>query len=222
MAVSEREGYTRLGIWASMIGLFATLSYVGRYAVEDQVDDPLYLWSSAVGGAIQFAFVLTIVLALTAGRPARETLALRRPRSWRRAAALLFSLLVVLVVASAALAQVASPGEEQGLAPDEWDGSRAAPFAANFVVVGLLAPVVEELAFRGLGFSLLARFGRWAAIVGVGLAFALAHGLLIGLPLLFLFGAGLAYIRSETGSVYPGIAFHALYNCGALVLSVAT
>ena len=219
--MTERDGYTRLGIWASMIGLFAALSYVGRYAVEDRVEDPLYLWSSAVGGAIQFGFVLTVVLALTAGRSAREMLALRRPHSWGRAAGLLVVLLVGLIAASVAVAQFADPGEEQGLAPERWDASRAAPFAANFVVVGLMAPVVEELTFRGLGFSLLARFGRWIAIAGVGVAFALAHGLLVGLPLLFLFGAGLAYIRSETGSVYPGMVFHAVYNCGALVLAVA-
>ena len=218
--MSEREGFTRLALWTSMIGLFAVLSYVGRYAVEEQVEDPLYRWSSAVGGAIQFGFVLAVVFALTAGRPMREWLALRRPRSWRVAVGLLLVLLFALILASAGVAQFANPGEEQGLAPDEWDSSRAAPFAANFVVVGLLAPVVEEITFRGLGFSLLARFGRWVAIIGVGLAFALAHGLLVGFPLLFLFGAGLAYIRSETDSVYPGIAFHSFYNCGALLLAV--
>ena len=36
--------------------------------------------------------------------------------------------------------------------------------------------------FRGLGYSLLEPFGRWAAIVVVGVVFGLAHGLIEALP----------------------------------------
>ena len=118
-------------------------------------------------------------------------------------------------------ALVGDPGEEQGLTPDDWDGSRAFAFAGNLAVVGIAAPVVEELLFRGLGFSLLERYGRWPAILAIGIAFALWHGLVLALPLLFAFGAGLAYMRSRTGSVYPGIVFHALFNALQVALAVS-
>jgi membrane protease YdiL (CAAX protease family) len=80
--------------------------------------------------------------------------------------------------------------------------------------------VVEELMFRGEGFALLGRYGRWVAIVGTALAFGLGHGLLLGLPILVVFGLGLALLRDRTGSVYPGIALHALFNGVALIAAV--
>ena len=57
-------------------------------------------------------------------------------------------------------------------------------------------------------------------ILGTALAFALGHGLIIGLPALLAFGIGLAWLRDRTGSVYPGIALHALFNGAALIVAV--
>ena len=81
-------------------------------------------------------------------------------------------------------------------------------------------PFVEELTYRGLGYSLLERFGRWPAIISVGLLFGLAHGLVESLPVLAFFGAVLAWIRSRTGSVYPGMILHSLFNLLALIVAV--
>jgi membrane protease YdiL (CAAX protease family) len=83
-----------------------------------------------------------------------------------------------------------------------------------------VAPVVEELLFRGLGYSLLERYGRWVAILLVGVTFALGHGLVEGFPELALFGCALAWLRSRTDSVYPGMLVHALFNAIALVAAV--
>src|SRR5438876_1112872 len=82
-----------------------------------------------------------------------------------------------------------------------------------------LAGVLEELTFRGLGYTLLSRYGQWTAIVLVGVIFGLAHGLVEALPILAFFGMGLCYLRVKTGSVYPGMLVHAGFN--ALVLSIA-
>jgi membrane protease YdiL (CAAX protease family) len=105
--------------------------------------------------------------------------------------------------------------------PKTWHPAHAAPFVANFIVVAIVAPVVEELTFRGLGYRLLEPFGRWVAILGVGLAFGLAHGLVEALPILAAFGAGLAYVRMRTGSVYPGMLVHATFNGLVLIVAVA-
>ena len=47
--------------------------------------------------------------------------------------------------------------------PDAWDSSRAAPFLANALVVVLVAPFVEELLYRGLGYEppRCRSSGRW-------------------------------------------------------------
>jgi diaminopimelate decarboxylase len=85
-----------------------------------------------------------------------------------------------------------------------------------------VAPFVEELTFRGVGYSLLARYGRWTSILIVGACFALDHGLVQAFPELFIFGCALAWLRSNTTSVFPGLLLHATFNSIALVAAVAT
>ena len=217
--MSEQSG-GRLTGWATVIGILAALGYASRFSGEKTPKDVLYHWDTFVGGLIQFLLLLVLMLAVAWGLSKREAFALRRPRSWRRAFGIMLVVAFVVVVVSAILEPVLHPDKEQGLAPTRWEPAHAGAFAANFVVVALLAPVVEELTFRGLGFTLLERFGRPAAIALVGLAFGLAHGLVDGLPLLFLFGAGLAYLRSRTESVYPGMVVHVLYNSLVLLIAV--
>src|SRR4029078_6554188 len=71
-----------------------------------------------------------------------------------------------------------SPSNEQGLTPTGWEPKHAAAFAANVALFAFVAPVVEELTFRGLGQSLLRFLGRWPSILLVGVAFGATHGLL--------------------------------------------
>jgi membrane protease YdiL (CAAX protease family) len=111
-------------------------------------------------------------------------------------------------------------GREQGLTPTAWEPSHAGAYIANAVVVAGLAPIVEELTYRGLGYSLLERYGRSVAIVTVGLCFALDHGLVQAFPELAIFGCALAWLRMRTTSVYPGMLLHATFNGIALAAAV--
>jgi membrane protease YdiL (CAAX protease family) len=128
--------------------------------------------------------------------------------------------LVAIWAASAALAPFLDASEEQGLVPDEWDSSRIGAFAAFFVVVAVVAPVVEEHTYRGLGFTLLAPYGAWVAILVTGVLFGAAHGLVAGLAVLSIFGVVVAWLRSRTDSVYPPMLLHGVFNGTALILSV--
>jgi membrane protease YdiL (CAAX protease family) len=92
-----------------------------------------------------------------------------------------------------------------------------APFVLNGLVVSFAVPFAEELFYRGLGVRALGFLGKWAAIVGTALAFALAHGLLVGIPALGFFGLALAWVRWQTESVWPGFIAHALYNGTGIV-----
>jgi membrane protease YdiL (CAAX protease family) len=58
------------------------------------------------------------------------------------------------------------------------------------------------------------------AIVGTGVIFGLAHGLVLALPILVGFGIGLAWLRSRSESVYPGMVLHGLFNAASLALGV--
>jgi len=113
-------------------------------------------------------------VVLIAGRGnLRELLALRRPTSWWRA-----GLSGVLVVVGTGLLLVLLPflqtSEEQGLEVG-WDPDRALPFVLNAAIIVLVSPIIEELTYRGLGFTLLERFGQGWAIALTGLTFALSH-----------------------------------------------
>jgi len=58
------------------------------------------------------------------------------------------------------------------------------------------------------------------AILITGLAFGLGHGLVLGLPVLAFFGITLAWLRWQTGSVYPGMIVHGTFNGLALLAVV--
>lgn len=185
------------------------------------VGDLLYRWSTVVGGAVQYALILALVLFIARGL-APAVLGLRPPSSWRGAAGWIAASIVAIWVIGAALNPFLEAGEEQGLVPQDWDPDRAAAFAANFVVVALVAPVVEELTYRGLGFAAVQQFfGGGAAVVVTSLAFGLAHGLVIALPVLAIFGLILGWLRLRTSSLYPPIILHAIFNGAALLASVA-
>lgn len=210
----------KLVAWWILVGIQILLAYSTRLSEGKPPTDAVYRYGLAVSGLIQYGIVLTVVLVIAHGR-VRELLALRRPQSWVKAGWLSLALLVGIYVLTVVLAPILKPGEEQGLTPSGWDPSRAGAFAASFAVIVLVGPLVEELTYRGLGYSLLAPTSSLGAILVVGLAFGLAHGLVAALPILAAFGAGLAALRARTGSVYPCVLVHGAFNAVALIVSVA-
>ncbi len=212
----------RLVGWAILVGALAAIAYAANLADSaDTPDDILFRWSTAVGGLIQYAIILALVLVIARGI-APATLGLRRPASVRGALGRIGIALASIWVIGAVLNVFLQAGKEQGLVPHAWDPGHAAPFVANFVVVAGVAPVVEELTYRGLGFAAVAdTFGATAAVFVTAIAFGLAHGLVVALPVLTIFGLILAWLRLTTGSIYPTIALHALFNGVALLAAVA-
>jgi membrane protease YdiL (CAAX protease family) len=208
----------RLVAWLTLVGFLILIAYAQRLASGKPDNDVLYEYSTAVGSAAAYGVILLIVVAIAGFRA--DLLALRRPQSWPRALGLALVVVVGTFVVLAFMEPVLHGGEEQGLTPPEWEAAHAGAFAANFVVVAGVAPVVEELTYRGLGFSLLAPFGRWFAILAVGILFGLSHGLLNALPELALFGCALAWIRAQTRSVFPGMFVHATFNAISLIAAV--
>ena len=162
-----------------------------------------------------------ILLLIARGLPLRDAFGLRAPRSWGVALGLVPLALLSIWIASAIYAQFLDAGDEQGLVPEDWDSSRAGAFAAYFVAVAVLAPIVEELMYRGLGFRLLAPYGLWVAILATGLLFGAAHGLLIGFPILSLFGILSAGCARRPRASTRACIVHAIFNATALTVSVA-
>jgi membrane protease YdiL (CAAX protease family) len=210
-----------LAAWTSFVVVFASLSYAIRFTEGKPDKNVLYEWSTVANGLVQYAILALIVYAIAGLGARRQLLALRRPTSWWIAAGIGVAIGIGMSILTAALGPLLHPGREQGVTPDVWEPKHAWAYVANGVVICVVAPIVEELAFRGLGYSVLVPFGKWTAILLVGLSFGLAHGLVEALPFLAAFGAGLAYLRSRVDSVYPGMIVHGLFNATALAVAVA-
>ena len=88
--------------------------------------------------------------------------------------------------------------------------------AALLVGAVVVAPVFEELAFRGLFYATLRRrLGVGAAAAVTAGVFALAHGYgVTGFATVFTSGLLWAWAYERTGSLLPGIGAHALNNLG--------
>jgi hypothetical protein len=205
----------KLAGWLGLIGALSALNYASRFTEGKPPRNALYQYGTAFSGLVFYAIILAVVLLVARGLP-RSELGLRAPASWKRALGLALVVLIALLIAEVILESVLHGAREQGLEPPHWEPERAAPFAFNAAVIVLVAPPIEELAFRGLGFALLRPLSVVLAVVATALAFAAAHGLVSGFPALFLFGLAVAFLRARTRSLYPGMVLHACFNAAAL------
>ncbi len=91
----------------------------------------------------------------------------------------------------------------------------------GYVAIGLLAPLSEEIVFRGAILkSLLGveRLGAWGAIALSAVFFSLAHFNPAQMPHAFLIGLLLGWMYWRTGSILPGVAYHWANNSAAYIL----
>jgi membrane protease YdiL (CAAX protease family) len=222
----RQVSHVRLALWVLFVGAIAAINYAARFsgngAGNGNAHEEVYSYTTFVGGAILYAVWLGIVLLIAVDR--FGLLALRRPKSWGKALGLAAAVVVAIwawegIVSLLPLPE--SPGQEQGITNVPWEPAHAGAFAANLFLFAVIAPLVEELTFRGEGQSLLLGVvGRTQTIFLVGLAFGLAHGLVDALVVLVPFGIALAWLRDRTDSVYPGMLVHGLFNGAALALIV--
>jgi membrane protease YdiL (CAAX protease family) len=97
-------------------------------------------------------------------------------------------------------------------------GASPSVFALLFAAGALLAPLAEEIFFRGYVFrAYLTRMGMVGAYVVSSLLFAVLHLNLAAFVPLFFVGLILAYLYHRTGSLVPAIVTHGLNNAIALL-----
>lgn len=88
--------------------------------------------------------------------------------------------------------------------------------------IAVVAPLIEELLFRGLlQNALMHRLPAWAAIILSAFAFALVHMQPLAMPALMALGAAFGYIYHKTGSLRMTIILHMINNMLALALTQA-
>ncbi len=84
---------------------------------------------------------------------------------------------------------------------------------------GVLAPLGEELYFRGFVYPVFRfHFGLFPAVLITSAFFAALHFDLVRFLPLALGGAGLALICEKTGSLFPALAAHSIWNVAMTIL----
>lgn len=208
----------RAAIWIAVTGAFAALNFYAVGASGERDQNAVYSYDLLVGAVFAYGLLLVFVLAITSGLPRRDVLALRPPPSWWRALGTAAVAVVSILVGVYVLLALAGAGDEQNLTPEAWDSSRAGAYAASFVAVVLIGPIVEELLYRGAGLGLLEPYGQRVAVAVTAVVFGLGHGLLLSLAAFIWFGLVIAIVRLRTRSLYPAFVVHSTFNALGMVV----
>ena len=125
------------------------------------------------------------------------------------------ALLAELPGAVLRLCGVETAQEAAAVTPD------SALFLPMLLQSALLAPICEELFFRGYLMGVFAKAGRGRAIATAALLFAAAHGVDAAFLPRFLLGCLLGGMARRTGSILAPMLMHGCYNAAVLLLGFA-
>lgn len=176
------------------------------------------------GAAVTVAGLIVVLLAYTARGPAR------RPGLWRGSAAAVVALLVLLPIVT--LQEEAGRVVWRWLHPDVAPPVHAVLQALERsdwgtwgrwqLLIGavLVAPLAEELFFRGLLLQAICHHTglAWPAILVSAGAFGAVHAQPQDVLPLVSMGIVLGYLRFATGSVWPCILVHMLFNARTMTV----
>jgi membrane protease YdiL (CAAX protease family) len=204
---------------------------------------PLWLPFAGVGCGVSFGLLCLSVVAGVAGQTSGPGITaattvlvdvsvvvacalfaglVTRPQPWQfglRAAPLKFTAQMAALGAlayflfSLAYEAIVRPENPQKVVQDLGADTNTLLLVVGAVVVIAVAPVCEELFFRGVLFRVLRqRMPLWPAAIIDGILFGFVHGSLVIVPVLAVLGIMFCYVYERTGSLFPTIALHSLNN----------
>ena len=191
--------------------IYAVIAVAGASLFHGEADAGSVLAGTET--AVLFAYLLTVGAVLLWFRlrhkPLGEAVELRRCSGWTAAfsAFAALGLFVAINLALALLPAVWMTDYSEYMDVLLSDGLLPA------VSIVLMGPLAEELMFRGVIQTRLARaMPAWIAVVLQAVLFGVTHGTPIQMAYAFLIGLALGFLRSRTGSILPGFAAHAAFN----------
>ncbi|HVS28686.1 MAG TPA: type II CAAX endopeptidase family protein [Solirubrobacteraceae bacterium] len=213
-------------LWASLfaIGFTVLLAFplVAAFAVGGHrlSTRPAF---DLVAGALQSLVILAsaLVVARLYGHPTARQFGLDRVRFWRSAGWASLSLLAFVLLFAALLAPPALTFGSMRSQLGPYRHSAAPVLIGAFFAIAVLAPICEEILFRGVLFGALRRWrGVWPAAAITAAVFSAAH--LEFAPALFIDRLAVGFIWSllyaKTGRLLPGMMAHAANN--AVVIGI--
>jgi membrane protease YdiL (CAAX protease family) len=102
-------------------------------------------------------------------------------------------------------------------------GTGPVAMAIGYLLVGVIAPFAEEVAFRGVVFAgVSAGWGTAAGVIISGLLFGIVHLEPLEMLPLALIGMGLAAVFVRARSLWPAVIAHGCYNVVVLTIAFAS
>ena len=221
----ERPWELRVPLWSPLaIALAAFVLASIAYAViaavaglsasqADESPGPVLGATFVQDGLLIAGAALVVGKAVSSG--AAAALGLRPTRFWP-AVGWAAVVLGTFWLASGLLVAIFGDPPEQEITEEIKSEDGVLALAGYIGLTCLIAPIAEEVFFRGLLFPMLrARIGVAWGVVLTGALFSIVHA--VGSPVealivLFVLGAGLCLLYLRTGSLLPCIGLHALNN----------
>ena len=212
--------YLLLSLGIMLAGAIATVIKGGMNGVEkDAMMDYIFsskitLWSMVLG------YIVTIAVFLGLRFVKIRTGRIERDRLWKTIGAAALIALGWMFVEVGILQLV----DADKLFADEVDElekfGKIMTGPLGVIAVGILAPISEEIGFRGvlMGGLIRMRCGAWPAIVISAIVFAFFHGTHIQLLGTMVFGIISGWLYWRTRSLIPSMVIHMVNNSTACIL----
>jgi len=221
--ISESREYSvPWSVLDSWLGiLLLALVNVGLLAIVSQDPNRQLVQSSALI-VVQLAYLLPLVLIFTWRRISWKHLGFGK-FDWNTlglGCGLLIASYVIIIIHNLIL--MALKIDTQGNEILELFASLESP-VWFFFVGAVLAPIVEEIFFRGFLFQgFRQKYGWITAALLSSAVFAAAHLDLVALIPTFILGCVLAYVYHRSNSVWPGVILHFLVNAFGLLAALVS
>jgi membrane protease YdiL (CAAX protease family) len=207
-------------LWIYLAGIVASVvcGAIG-FAITGDTTGHIGALTTALSTFGQFGtwFAGVVFIARTKGRSVRADFGLTlQLRDWWAP----FAGLGLFLVGNALILPLVNIADARQAVVDDLNRAGGAKLAVFAVVASVVAPVCEELLFRGLLLrALRRRMSPTAAVIVQALAFALAHpmlsptlGDLAVVPAIFLLGAASGVVAVRRGDLSASIMMHIGFN----------
>ena len=216
-------GYVVAYLFASIVG--AAVLAAGGFRTRPEIDDAPLTWTM---GAAVFIWIAFVVIAVW--------VASHKGGGWRHdyhvsirpvdvplgIAAGVFAQFVLVTAIAWPILKISGKTADDLAKPaqDLADKAHGAGGALLFIlVVCVVAPIAEELFFRGLIYRAFEkRWSPWSALVLSSAFFALTHFELLQFLPLMAAGAVFGYLVMRTGRLGPAIVAHMTFNFSTVVV----
>ena len=198
--------YVFSSIISMFFGLFLLLMFVATVVNNEEVFLPVFTISAGL-------LVLVVLQNILPKEEIKQLLSFENSIStWKLIGWVLLLDIFVVLPLHAAFTHLVFPDAEQQVVINLFKESSGFSLIILALTVSVFTPFAEEFLFRGFILTmLLKRFSPMASIVISSFIFSIAHE---PIAMALAFGGGCLYgwIRVKTGSIYPSMIAHAIWN----------